>query len=97
MAIREVPRSFVYTCDGCGQEHTQAGADGHYTNSTPPLWGRLRINMGPDERLTLDLKSAAETAERFKRWGSTEALLCGACFVILTDLLNRTFPRRVEG
>jgi hypothetical protein len=38
MAIREVPKSFVYTCDMCSEEHVQENAGGHYTNSLPPTW-----------------------------------------------------------
>lgn len=41
MAIREIPKSFVYTCDVCGVEHAQENANGHYTDSRPPHWVRL--------------------------------------------------------
>jgi len=43
MTIREIPRSFLYVCDACGHEHRQENAQGHYTESVPPHWSRLRI------------------------------------------------------
>lgn len=47
MSIREIPKSFVYECDGehCSSQHIQEGADGYYTNSTPPKWMRLKIDQ----------------------------------------------------
>lgn len=38
MTVREIPRSFVYACDSCGQEHVQDNAGGHYTGSRPVGW-----------------------------------------------------------
>ena len=43
MAIREIAKSYEYKCDGCGEIHLQENANGHYTNSTPPGWGRLNF------------------------------------------------------
>lgn len=44
MAIREIPKSYHYTCDLCGAKHVQQNANGHYENSTPPDWMRLRVD-----------------------------------------------------
>jgi hypothetical protein len=43
MTIREIPRSFEYTCDGCGETHVQQNAHGHYHNSRPPEWAGLSL------------------------------------------------------
>lgn len=43
MTIKEVPKSYVYTCDLCGAEHVQENAGGHYSNSTPPDWMKLMV------------------------------------------------------
>jgi hypothetical protein len=43
MAVREIPKSFEYTCDICGMEHLQENASGHYTDSRPPHWSRLTL------------------------------------------------------
>lgn len=48
MAIKEVPKAFRYTCDGCGHFHIQENANGHYTNSTPPRWTTIRIILKYD-------------------------------------------------
>jgi hypothetical protein len=47
MAIREIPKTFEYTCDRCGAIHNHQGA-GHYTNSTPDRWSKLKFQ--PRER-----------------------------------------------
>ena len=41
MTIREIPKSFEYTCDGCGEVHVDHNASGHYTDSRPPHWANL--------------------------------------------------------
>ena len=64
MTIREIPRAFLYTCDACDVEHRQENAQGHYTESVPPHWSRIRIRKG---------SSFEETFETF------EHLLCDAC------------------
>lgn len=43
MSVVEVPRSFKYTCDVCGDDHIQPNAAGHYTNGVPPYWSRLEF------------------------------------------------------
>jgi len=42
MTIKEIPRSYEYTCDKCGAKHNQENASGHYHNSTPPDWLSLK-------------------------------------------------------
>lgn len=44
VTIKEIPRSFEYCCDKCKASHLQQNASGHYTNSTPPQWFRLRLH-----------------------------------------------------
>lgn len=44
MTIREIPKCYEYKCDKCEVTHLQENASGHYGNSTPPQWYRLRIN-----------------------------------------------------
>ncbi len=64
MAIREVPKSFEYTCDNCGKTHLQQNASGHYTNSVPPRWHHLWWIKGEDsDGRSYDIKK----------------LLCDAC------------------
>jgi len=36
MSIKEIPKSFLYSCDVCNTEHLQENANGCYSNSTPP-------------------------------------------------------------
>lgn len=44
MSIREIPKSYEYSCDLCGAVHVQRNANGQYTNSTPPDWLLLRMD-----------------------------------------------------
>lgn len=44
MAVREVPRSFVYICDVCSKQHTQENAGGMYTEGVPPTWSKLQVS-----------------------------------------------------
>lgn len=48
MAIREIPKSYEYTCDKCSYTHIQENASGHYTNSTPYGWSRLKWRVARD-------------------------------------------------
>ena len=68
MSIREIPRAFVYICDGCSKEHKQENANGHYTDSRPPHWIRLKL-----ARTAYDYQGAA-CAD-----ASIERLLCEDC------------------
>lgn len=45
MAIREIPTSFIYSCDACGAEHEQKNASGHYANGLPDHWRRLEVHQ----------------------------------------------------
>lgn len=40
--IKEIPKSFEYTCARCGAVHIQESAHGHYTESLPVGWAWLR-------------------------------------------------------
>lgn len=51
MTIREIPRAFVYECDGCGLEHKQENAGGHYTDSRPDGWGRVTLKYAANFEL----------------------------------------------
>ena len=42
MSIREIPKAYEYSCDRCGTTHLQENAGGHYTNSCPSKWGRIK-------------------------------------------------------
>jgi len=44
MTVKEIPKSFLYTCDQCGTPHLQENASGHYNNSTPPDWLSIRLS-----------------------------------------------------
>jgi hypothetical protein len=50
MSIEEIPRSFKYVCDRCGQEHIQENAGGHYTESTPPEWSTFKFWLATPPR-----------------------------------------------
>ena len=77
MSIREIPRSFVYTCDACGIEHLQENAGGHYTDSRPPLWERLKLH-----RTAVDYQGTP-CAD-----ASIERLLCDRCAAIISKAVN---------
>ncbi len=79
MAIREIPRAFVYVCDGCKQEHTQENAGGHYSNSRPPHWANLKI-----ARDAYDFQGAA-CAD-----ASIERLLCEDCATKVFNAVNKS-------
>lgn len=68
MAIQEIPRAFLYVCDGCKAEHKQENAGGHYSNSRPSHWATLKIG-----REAYDFQGAA-CAD-----ASIERLLCESC------------------
>mgnify|MGYP001263534490 CR=1 FL=1 len=83
MSIREIPRSFVYTCDGCKVEHTQENAGGHYANSRPPHWATLKI-----AREAYDSHGAA-CAD-----ASLERLLCKDCAGKVFAAVNTSLSSR---
>lgn len=74
MAIKEIPKSYEYCCDKCGASHVQQNASGHYTNSTPPNWYRLRINSDYYRYPVAD--------------GEPTRLLCQKCGDDLRKILN---------
>lgn len=83
MGVEEVPRSFLYTCDGCGEKHEQKNAAGHYTDSRPPNWTRLKW-----QRDATDFQGAAVA------YGSVERLLCLRCSEVIGDAINDALMRR---
>jgi hypothetical protein len=50
MGIKEIPKSYRYTCEGCGAFLTQENADGHYINSTPRGWATVIVNTNDASR-----------------------------------------------
>jgi hypothetical protein len=82
MTIREVPRSFEYTCDRCGETHVQQNAHGHYHNSRPPEWAGLSLVRDVHRNDIYTIPGDKE-----------EALLCRDCMERAFDLV-RKFLRR---
>lgn len=76
MTIREIPKSYEYTCDGCGVTHIQEGAGGHYTNSTPPGW------------LTLKAQGDALCNSLGGKGYFREKLLCSDCALPIIKLMD---------
>lgn len=74
MPIKEIPKSYEYCCDKCAAAHIQQNAAGHYTNSTPPNWYRLRINSDYYRYPVAD--------------GEPTRLLCQKCGDALRKILN---------
>lgn len=71
--IREIPKSFEYTCDRCNTTHRQESAEGHYTESTPPGWMTVKtIHM--DEKLNQSRVSI---------------LLCDGCYKEFSEQFER--------
>ncbi len=77
MAVTEVPKSYIYTCDSCGETHTQENANGHYSNSRPSYWSNLII-----EKDAYDYQGAAVAD------GSVRLLLCNKCTSDIIDAVN---------
>lgn len=75
MAIREIPKSYEYTCDFCGAKHLQENAGGHYPNSVPPEWMRLKIWS--------DLVMPAPEKMNFP-----EILLCTRCSHMVVEFIQ---------
>ena len=65
MAIREIPKSYEYTCDVCDALHVQENANGHYTNSRPPNWATVSFQKNKDGTQLID--------------SSVCLLVCAAC------------------
>lgn len=82
MGITEIPRSFLYTCDGCGEEHKQENAGGHYTESRPPFWSNLIMR-----RSAYDSGMAVADASIIK-------LLCVRCSDRVEYAIKATLPKR---
>jgi hypothetical protein len=80
MSIREVPKSYVYTCDVCNAEHVQENANGCYTNSTPPGWSTIKI-------IAADVKP---------RFNFEEYLLCETCGPRLLNPILGTLKARAH-
>lgn len=82
MGITEIPRSFIYTCDGCGEQHKQENAGGHYTDSRPPRWSRLTL-----ARDAHDFHGIAVADDSIKR------LLCESCSTKVAQAINAAFTK----
>lgn len=77
MSIIEIPRQFKYVCDTCGKIHVQENANGHYSDSRPPHWGRLIIRQDAH-----DYQGQAVAD------GTIERLLCSDCHPSVIDAIN---------
>lgn len=77
MAIREIPRAFIYACDVCGAEHRQENAGGHYTDSRPPYWVGLIFAQH-----AYDYQGSAVAD------GTVKRLLCADCAKEAQELVN---------
>lgn len=88
MSVREVPRSFLYECDACGEEHKQENPSGHYTDSRPPGWTTLKF--------AADVATGHVSEVRRE-----EKLLCLECGRKVVEVIDRTLrqlnPRPREG
>lgn len=73
MGIEEIPKSYRYTCDRCGDDHLQVSAAGHYTDSRPLGWGRLKMNRG----------GSGDSSKSF------EHLLCHECSGKMAEAISR--------
>ncbi len=78
MGIREIPKSFEYICDVCQTTHVQQNANGHYTDSRPPSWGRLTLSCD-----ALDWQGAPVAD------GTTKLLLCEKCLRSAAALVDK--------
>ena len=86
MAIREVPKSFIYKCDICGAEHEQKNADGHYTDSRPSHWANLSVKQ---DAYDLQGNACAD--------GSVHRLLCDDCRSGVIKAINDYAALRAQG
>jgi len=77
MGIREIPTSYEYTCDACAFKHIQENAHGHYGDSRPPHWTRLKI-----ARTAYDYQGNAVADSSF------EKLLCPKCSEVVFKAAN---------
>lgn len=77
MSIVEVPKAYIYTCDACGKEHRQENAAGHYTDSRPSNWHRLKWSA-----TAYDYQGTACADDSFER------LLCDGCGYIVKKSIN---------
>lgn len=68
MSIREIPKSYEYKCDRCDQIHIQHNAGGHYTESLPPYWSKVKQTFSREDGLTRP---------------DVETLLCSGCTNLL--------------
>jgi uncharacterized protein YlaI len=62
MAVKEIPKAYLYMCDNCRFKHTQHNASGHYANSCPDGWITLLIKQS--KGIYLDLLLCVDCKER---------------------------------
>ncbi len=69
MTIREIPKSYEYVCDVCGEAHTQHNANGLYSYSCPPRWAWLKLEQSgewaDESRKLLLCERCKDTANKF--------------------------------
>jgi hypothetical protein len=68
MAVEEIPKSFRYICDTCGNIHRQENANNAYPYNTPPRWATIGVHIN---------------ANKFDEDTGFERLLCDECFGII--------------
>ena len=83
MGIREIPKAYEYMCDSCGEMHKQENANGHYNDSRPPHWTRLKI-----ARHAYDFKGRSGAD------GSIERLLCPSCSERVYSAVNAAMVKQ---
>ena len=74
MPIREIPRSFEYTCDRCGKAHVQENANLQYANGRPPGW----------DNLTLTRCTLSDWADQ-----TIKHLLCPPCSDLIAEAIDK--------
>lgn len=83
MTVIEIPKAYLYTCDCCGITHRQENASGHYSNSRPSGWHRLKWDAD-----ALDYQGCAVGSAAFER------LLCPDCGVLVRGSINKIVESR---
>lgn len=79
MAVREIPKAFEYSCDWCGVTHLQENASGHYTESTPDGWLRIKTyGSGPKRSGHQEELICEHCADVYETYVATARKKCGA-------------------
>ncbi len=91
MSIEEIPKAYKYTCDICGDTHIQENANGHYANSRPSRWAKLRF-----ERDAVVYKGYAVADASIALQLFVERLLCPRCGEIVAAKINEAAVTRKD-